>query len=195
MTFADPFARGPRSDPLSQTGFSMASTCMAVLWVLPHFSPSLTLSFSLSLSHALKRVFCTLTRSNDYLYTRASLFARYTCAYVNVISHIVLYRNSPYRGIEKGKKREREKERERESVCVCVCERERERKRERRKRGELSKLSRLSPRLSFRSWLKQSQRFSVEKMFVMKGRVKPCRVHAENSMIDNAWITSYTLCG
>ncbi|EFN79735.1 hypothetical protein EAI_16310 [Harpegnathos saltator] len=29
MTFADPFACGPRPDPLSQTGFSMASTCRA----------------------------------------------------------------------------------------------------------------------------------------------------------------------
>lgn len=117
--------RSERLDPLSQTGFSMASTCIWLCIVSPLF-----------LSR--KRVFCTHPYARTitctlgrvcWLDTRVHTWARYPISYCTETPYWV-------------------REKERKGVT---------------KKGELSKLSRLSPRLSFRSWLKQLQRFSAGK--------------------------------
>lgn len=127
MTIRGSFhVRSERLDPLSQTDFSMASTCVWRCIASPLF-PS-------------RKEFFTHTHTLERLRVHSGEFARSI--------HVCIHeRDIPYRTAQK-LPTEGERENERKGVT---------------KSGELSKLSRLSPRLSFRSWLKQPQRFSSGK--------------------------------
>lgn len=126
----------------------MASTC-TWLYCKSSISPSLFPSspsfFSLSLSSSQK--FFVRTHTLERLRIHLDEFAR--SIHICIHEHDIPYCTAQKLPTETEEEREMQGDRK---------ERGRERKRE-----ELSKLSPFSSRLSFRSWLKQSQRFSVRK--------------------------------
>lgn len=128
MTIRGSFhVRSERLDPLSQTGFSMASTCVWRCIASPLFPSRKRIFYTHP--HA-RTITCTLGRVCS-LDTRVHTWARYPISYCTETPHW-------------GREREREKGSDKE-------------------RRAFKALAPLSPRLSFRSWLKQPQRFSSGK--------------------------------
>jgi len=114
MTFADPFACGPRPDPLSQTRLFYGLHLHGCI-VSPPSPLFLSLSLSLSFSFSRKRVFCihpharTITRTLGRvcsLDTRVHTWTRYP---------ISCCTETPHRWREREREREKEREREREN--------------------------------------------------------------------------------